>query len=524
MHGGGCRGSGQSDRLMIERTHDWGSGRQRARLGLCALISLLLHVAAAVLLFPGAGAREGRPLKMFVAPPPPGWANVGLASVAGMPAGASLDEFAGFGLPVAPRAGSLTTVSTARAARRKLQDASTLRGAHRRSEVSAAASPVPQPPPPAPVGHTIAASRVGRERLDDPVDAPPSPALVAAHLPDRTPAVPVAALTPVTPLAPATSLPPASVIPSTPPRTPVRHHARIERLDDLLEAPRVMTPSAPAGTPVDEALRAAASFTPAQGSSIRDHDRLDDPLEGLDAITILAPTNSHTLPLGDPPIVVVEGAVPGRSTSTVTLVANGDHRVVPVVDGRFRQVLPVIDSTTRFWAEVSENGAPVRSAVVTIGREVGKAPAVLVLLEGPEEIARTAKMSVTWRRRSDRLDEPIRPVAVNAVRDTSRVGAFIAFYVPAMKEGVYTFVLESSASPPGRARPSLYLHSAGGVRVRTMETSPGSGPVLQARVLLPQGTFWDDDDWFTGRSESVDTITKFRFPDGVSWIERKRLP
>jgi hypothetical protein len=31
---------------------------------------------------------------------------------------------------------------------------------------------------------------------------------------------------------------------------------------------------------------------------------------------------------------------------------------------------------------------------------------------------------------------------------------------------------------------------------------------------------WEQDDWFAGRSEASDTITKFR-DDGTSWIERR---
>ena len=40
-------------------------------------------------------------------------------------------------------------------------------------------------------------------------------------------------------------------------------------------------------------------------------------------------------------------------------------------------------------------------------------------------------------------------------------------------------------------------------------------------VLLPQGILWEQDDWFTGRSESTDTVTKFRLPEGITWTERK---
>ena len=42
-----------------------------------------------------------------------------------------------------------------------------------------------------------------------------------------------------------------------------------------------------------------------------------------------------------------------------------------------------------------------------------------------------------------------------------------------------------------------------------------------ARILLPQGILWEQDDWFTGQSQSADSVTKFRLPDGVAWTERK---
>ena len=48
-----------------------------------------------------------------------------------------------------------------------------------------------------------------------------------------------------------------------------------------------------------------------------------------------------------------------------------------------------------------------------------------------------------------------------------------------------------------------------------------SGRAVLARVLLPQGVLWEQDGWFSGSSESVDTVTKFRFPEGINWVERK---
>ena len=49
----------------------------------------------------------------------------------------------------------------------------------------------------------------------------------------------------------------------------------------------------------------------------------------------------------------------------------------------------------------------------------------------------------------------------------------------------------------------------------------GSGQRHLTRILLPYGVLWEQDDWFSGKSESADTITKFRHPEGVTWTERK---
>lgn len=110
------------------------------------------------------------------------------------------------------------------------------------------------------------------------------------------------------------------------------------------------------------------------------------------------------------------------------------------------------------------------------------------------------------------------PVGVKGLPAYSRV-----FFLQDMKAGVYAFSLgyRGSTTPISG---TLYL---GGGDTRTTATpvrqvrSSGSGRAILARLFLPFGVFWDDDQWFTGKSESVDTITKFRLPEGVSWVERK---
>jgi hypothetical protein len=72
-------------------------------------------------------------------------------------------------------------------------------------------------------------------------------------------------------------------------------------------------------------------------------------------------------------------------------------------------------------------------------------------------------------------------------------------------------------------RPTLYLPDKDHLTPRTLKpvSLSGAGRTVLTKVLMPQAILWDQDDWFSGRSESVDTVTKFRIPDGISWVERK---
>jgi hypothetical protein len=97
------------------------------------------------------------------------------------------------------------------------------------------------------------------------------------------------------------------------------------------------------------------------------------------------------------------------------------------------------------------------------------------------------------------------------------------FYFRRPKPGVYAFVLSSRGSDGATQVPTIYLPRAGHL-VRLVGkpiTGPSGGSWLVGRVLLPYVVLWEQDDWFTGRSESADTVTKFRLPEGVTWIERK---
>jgi len=128
---------------------------------------------------------------------------------------------------------------------------------------------------------------------------------------------------------------------------------------------------------------------------------------------------------------------------------------------------------------------------------------------------------VTWRPNPARLDGGAPPLPLRGLAAEAGAAAEF-FYLRNARPGVYTFWMTYRAGATPVVRPVLSV--AGAPRSLRPLSLDGSGRAVVARLLLPQGVLWEEDDWFTGRSASGDTVTKFRFPEGVSWIERRGSP
>ena len=233
-------------------------------------------------------------------------------------------------------------------------------------------------------------------------------------------------------------------------------------------------------------------------------------------VAITSPRDGHTLAPDDPPLVAVEGQVSDPGQSTVWIVANDRRVMVPVTAGRFRYVLPVLEPMVRVRAETGSEGRG--SATVTVHAGAAMPAIGLSLVDWPRHTAGPAHMTVTWRPNSAKLDGGAPPLLLRGLAaDAGDAGAEV-FYLRNARPGVYTFSMTYRAGATPAVRPVLYL--AGAPRSLAPMTLDGSGRVVLARLLLPQGVLWEQEDWFTGRSASGDTVTKFRFPEGVSWTER----
>jgi hypothetical protein len=239
-------------------------------------------------------------------------------------------------------------------------------------------------------------------------------------------------------------------------------------------------------------------------------------------IAITAPTAGSSLSPDDPPVVLVRGRVEDPAVSSIVLAANRARFSVPVRDGNFEHLVPVVEPVVHLVAETIRNGAPdKRSAPVTVG-SAHRAAGVLFVDWGNTAPRAPTTLRAVWRGRADQLDSPNGVVPVSSV--PGPVGSTVdAFYVRGLRPGVYTFLLDALQQggrvPVGA---TLYLPLAGdaGIRRLVKIRPAATGRTLIGKLLYPLGLSWDDDEWPHGRSESSDTLTKFT-ADGVSWIERK---
>jgi len=242
-------------------------------------------------------------------------------------------------------------------------------------------------------------------------------------------------------------------------------------------------------------------------------------------VAITTPQNGYTLSPDEPPIIVVRGQVDDPEVSSIWLNVNKRRVQVRVQEGRFYYPLVVVDPATTISAELPTSSGR-RSEAVTVHADANASTTGVVLIDwGEAKPPGGVDMAVTWRARADRLDGPQKKLSVKTATLPDDIPVS-AFYLRNMQAGVYTFMLGYRGLGGGTPfTPRFFLTSPGIPTARDLKTVTvaGTGSMPAVRILLPHAVLWDQDDWFTGRSEASDTMTKFR-DDGTSWIERKGVP
>jgi hypothetical protein len=243
-------------------------------------------------------------------------------------------------------------------------------------------------------------------------------------------------------------------------------------------------------------------------------------------IVLLTPADGARVSPDDPPFVVVEGRADDKTIGNVSVVVNGRQTIVPVREGRFRHIVPATDPTLKIWAEGSAtDGVKQRSEAVTVYAEAPSGPMGILVVDWPPLLAGDqVEVTGSWRGMSARTDVPTQPLALRSAGAAPSGGRPEVYYLRNLRPGVYTFVLRyRTPQAAGVAQPILYLNIGGNLVPHVLKpvSLQGTGRAIMAKVLLPQGILWEQDDWFSGRSESAETVTKFRLPEGITWTERK---
>jgi hypothetical protein len=231
-------------------------------------------------------------------------------------------------------------------------------------------------------------------------------------------------------------------------------------------------------------------------------------------ITISSPRDGFRLGTDDAPVVVVEGVVDDPGATSVWLFANGVRVRAPITEGRFRHVLPVLEKDVRLHAETGGSGDRlIRSQPVTVHAGTVTERAAVIVVDAPD-----VRVTGTWRGTPTRVDVPVYPVTVKTVDPASGFPRGI-FYLRSLREGVYTLSIGSSSQLPESS--VMYVRAEEAVTAHPLTSPSAMVSRIVTKLLMPFGVLWDQDGWFTGRSEAADTMTKFRFPEGVTWTERK---
>lgn len=238
--------------------------------------------------------------------------------------------------------------------------------------------------------------------------------------------------------------------------------------------------------------------------------------------------NAFALSLEEPregevasPVATVRGKVGDSTVDTVKLIVNRAFVEAAVKEnGSFEKTVLLQAGENSLQAEaVNAKGASARSSVLKVTVAKRNAPDILVHLywEDPDSELR----AIITRKKRDNLDDEL--AAVSAVEATAVLSAREGyreriFAVYDAKAGAY--MLSVTGGKSARCILSVTVPSKRKTRL--------FGPILIAeegtfigRLLMPEGVYWDEDEWFSGKIENGDSVTKYSSSEGMTWKEMK---
>jgi hypothetical protein len=237
--------------------------------------------------------------------------------------------------------------------------------------------------------------------------------------------------------------------------------------------------------------------------------------------------NAFSLSIDEPgsgevesPVVTVKGKVGDSTVDSVKLILNKETIEVAVLDGGFEKTVLFSERENSLQAEaVNAAGASARSELLNVAVKNKKSPDILVHLIWNDPGSELK--AIVARKDREGLDQ-----------DSGAVSTIDAIEKMSAREGYREKIFAVYEAKAG----AHIISVAGGKKTRCLVivTVPAKqktrlfGPMLIeeegtiiGRLLMPQGVYWDEDEWFTGKIENGDTVTKYNSPEGMSWKEMK---
>jgi uncharacterized protein YfaP (DUF2135 family) len=220
------------------------------------------------------------------------------------------------------------------------------------------------------------------------------------------------------------------------------------------------------------------------------------------------------------PVISVKGTVGDSTVDTVKLIVNRESVEAIVENGSFEKTVLFTGGENSLQAEaVNAKGVSARSSVLKVMVTNQKAPDILVHLywQDPNSELRT-KLA---RKKRDNLDDEqgaVSAVEVSALMTAHEGYRERIFAVHEAKAGAY--VLSVTGGKTAKCLVAVTLPAKRKTRLFGPVLLREEGTVI-GRLLMPEGIFWDEEEWFTGTIENGDSVTKYNSPEGLTWKEMK---
>lgn len=266
-----------------------------------------------------------------------------------------------------------------------------------------------------------------------------------------------------------------------------------------------------------------------EGKNIISADVWDmDGYSATDRVTVevLPVKNGFELSIDEPagdglesPVTTVNGRVGDRTVDTVRLILNGEFVEAAAEEGRFEKTVLLKERDNILEAEaVNSVGLSARSIPVKFTvKSLITSDIQIELLWNDMDVELTPAIVKKERAQIENDKAVWREIGVTELMSAAEGYRDKILAAGEVDAGAYELGISG-----GKGTECTLIVTINSSKRRVFEKMLLEGEVwIAGRFLMPEGVFWDEDEWFSGKIEGKDFMTKYKSPEGVTWKERK---